>query len=110
MKPKHIALTTLSAIGFLAFMAFIGYLGASTQRASEPIQGASEATSGYESYQPTSEPTSRYESYQRATDPASLLVKHCAREAGIPDDEPQHRITPQEMRDLTDCTDRAMGR
>ena len=47
-----------------------------------------------------------YQAYQQATDPATTLVKHCAAEAGIPANDPQHRITPGQMRLMTECVDR----
>ena len=50
--------------------------------------------------------SSAYEAYQRSSDPADVLVKRCAVEAGIPANDPQHRITPEEMRRLTSCVDR----
>lgn len=49
---------------------------------------------------------SAYESYQQASDPATILTKKCAAEAGIPANDPQHRISPEEMNRLTACVDR----
>ncbi len=45
-------------------------------------------------------------SYQESTDRGPMLVKRCANEAGIPANDPQHKITPDEMRKLTACVDR----
>ena len=52
--------------------------------------------------------SSAYESYQKDTSPAAMLTKRCAAEAGIPANDPKHRITPEEMRRLTSCIDRNM--
>ena len=53
--------------------------------------------------------SSAYEAYQRSSSPGAILTKQCADEAGIPANDPQHRITPEEMRRLTSCIDRNMG-
>jgi hypothetical protein len=49
---------------------------------------------------------SDWKSYQGSTDPGSMIVKRCAAEAGIPANEPNHQITPQEMQRLATCIDR----
>ena len=49
---------------------------------------------------------SSYDEYQSSKDPVDMLVKRCASEAGIPANNPNHAITPAEMRALTDCVDR----
>ncbi len=56
-----------------------------------------------ETYSPSS---SEWDEYQQADDPATKLVKNCASEAGIPENDPKHAITPYEMQILTDCIDR----
>ncbi len=50
--------------------------------------------------------SSTWESFQKSSDPAAMLTKRCAAEAGIPANDPKHRITPQEMSGLTSCIDR----
>ena len=47
-----------------------------------------------ETYSPSS---SEWDEYQQADDPATKLVKNCASEAGIPENDPKHAITPYEM-------------
>jgi len=54
-----------------------------------------------ETYSPSSSETQK-ETYS----PSSSLVKNCASEAGIPENDPKHAITPYEMQILTDCIDR----
>ena len=56
-----------------------------------------------ETYSPSS---SEWDEYQQADDPATKLVKNCASEAGIPENDPKHAIIPYEMQILTDCIDR----
>lgn len=50
--------------------------------------------------------SSSYEQYQTSSDPATVLTRRCAAEAGIPSNDPKHKITPDEMRRLTACVDR----
>ena len=50
--------------------------------------------------------SSAYESYQKSSSPAAMLTKRCATVAGIPANDPKHRITPDEMRRFTSCIDR----
>lgn len=54
----------------------------------------------------SSSTSSSYQTYQQANDPATTLVKRCATEAGIPANDPQHKITSEQMRLLTACVDR----
>jgi hypothetical protein len=93
MKPIHTVAVGFSAIGFVGMAGLLGYLN------SIPTQQETGTT-------PTS-PLSEYESYQQSSDPAAVLTRHCAYEAGIPANEPQHRITPEEMHDFTSCIDRS---
>ena len=37
---------------------------------------------------------------------AEEIMDYCAPEAGIPQDDPKHVITPPQMKRLTDCIDR----
>ena len=51
--------------------------------------------------------SSGYSDYQNSTDTATMIVKRCSTEAGIPENEPKHQITPDEMLKLTTCLDAA---
>ena len=64
--------------------------------------------SGRDSSTSSDRGSSTYESYQKSSSPGAMLTKRCAAEAGIPANEPKHRITAQEMRRLTSCVDRNM--
>ena len=50
--------------------------------------------------------TPSYESYQQSSDPAALITKQCASEAGMPANDPKHKITPDEMSLFTACIER----
>jgi hypothetical protein len=101
MKPIHFLFIFLGSIGFLGLMVLSGFISSWSQKTGEP-------SSNYETSQQAEEPTSDYKAYQQSNDPTSVLVKRCASTAGIPANESQHKITPQEMRDLTDCVDREL--
>jgi len=80
------------ALIFAAFVAGLVYLRVTT----------ADISSG----PPRSTISSAYESYQRSSSPGAALTKRCASEAGIPANDPQHRITPEEMRRLMSCVNR----
>ena len=63
---------------------------------------------GRDSSTPSDRGSSAYKSYQKSSSPGAMLTKRCAAEAGIPANDPKHRITPEEMRRLTSCIDRNM--
>lgn len=46
-----------------------------------------------------------YEQYQADTDPSTMLVKKCAAKAGIPENNPNHAITPTEFQVMANCID-----
>lgn len=50
----------------------------------------------------------KWNSYQQSSNWSTKLVKRCAREAGIPESDPKHAVTPEEMIVLTACIDREM--
>jgi len=52
-----------------------------------------------------SQTSSVYESFHRSSSLGAVLTKRCAAEAGIPTNDPQHRITPEEMQRLASCLD-----
>ena len=52
-----------------------------------------------------SEETS-YTQSASAPAPGTAIVKACSAEAGIPENDPKHAITPAEMEKLTKCIDR----
>ena len=52
---------------------------------------------------------SAYDKFQSSNDPVDELVKRCASKAGIPANNPNHAITPAEMRAFTNCVDRNKG-
>ena len=60
------------------------------------------------SSKPSKASQSSYDQFQSSSDPVDVLVKRCASEAGIPANNPNHAITPAEMRALTNCVDRNM--
>lgn len=51
-------------------------------------------------------PSYDYAVYQASQDHTTAITKQCASEAGIPANEPKHKITPDEMRLLAECIDR----
>ena len=63
---------------------------------------------GRDASTPSDRGGSTYKSYQKSSSPGAMLTKRCAAEAGIPANDPKHRITPEEMRRLTSCIDRNM--
>lgn len=85
----------LKIIIYFTFLCGLGLMAALTNNSPTPTQNeASPSSSSY------------WEKYQKADDPVTILLKNCASEAGIPENEPKHAITPDELQVLADCIDR----
>lgn len=111
-KPKSNLLIVLQMLGVVFLLSllwglFLGLLGGSNSSQTPKPIAETETPQGAPAEPDTGEPIHNYETYLKATDPTSLLMKRCTKEVGLPDNEPQYKVTPQEIRDLMACMSRA---